>query len=284
MLNASDAQRTALTAAVQPVYDELNESGPWLGEIQALVGSSPAQTVSCESASSSQAPGNNETPIDGAWHACPTVQQILDAGGEQGEAQGNAGCTTMTFEGGVYLESGPQSAGPEPGRYSVDGNLLTIDRANGEHFVFTWTLLGDRLSLGDGPSGSISPAPMRAIPWDRGDGQSLSTPIDGVWAVCTTVQQIIDAGGEAGEAEQNAGCFTMTLRDGVFYEGGGREVGPRAGTYTVDGNLLTIQRDNGERFVFTWTLLGDRLSLDYGPPGSISPAPSRAAPFERISD
>jgi TRAP-type C4-dicarboxylate transport system substrate-binding protein len=289
VLNASDQQREALAAAEQPVIDQIDGSGSYLGEIRKVVGAQPAPAaVDCGSLASGGSPAT-QTPVDGVWKTCPTVQQIMDAGGDPAEADLNAGCSTFTFRGGVFQESGPQSAGPQPGRYSVAGNLLTIDRANGEHFVFTWTLLGDRLSLADGPAGSISPSPMRAIPWERtGDATAsaapaLKSPIDGVWSACPTAQQILDVGGDAGDAT-NAGCFTMTLRDGIYYEGSGQNVGPRAGTYTVDGNLLTIDRDNGEHFAFTWTRLGDRLSLDYGPAGSISPAPSRAVPFDRIGD
>jgi hypothetical protein len=145
----------------------LDELGPWLGEINALVGDAPVQAVSCGSATASAAPSPLQTPIDGVWRACPTVQQILDAGGDPGEAQGNAGCYTMDLHGGVFKEGGAAAADREAGRYSVEGNLVTFDRNNGERFVHTWDLLGDQLSFGKGPPGSISPAPLRAVPFDR---------------------------------------------------------------------------------------------------------------------
>jgi hypothetical protein len=76
----------------------------------------------------------------------------------------------------------------------------------------------------------------------------------------------------------------MDLHRGVFKEGGAAAADTLAGHYSVDGNLVTIDRNNGEHFVFTWTLLGDRLSFGRGPSGTVSPAPARALPFERVGD
>ena len=126
------------------------------------------QSIDCQGATATQQPSVAASAIDGVWRACPTVQQILDAGGEPGEAQHNAGCYTMDFHGGVFREGGGAAAADTlAGRYSVDGTLVTINRNNGERFVFTWVLLGDTLSFGNGPAGSISPAPVRAVPFER---------------------------------------------------------------------------------------------------------------------
>jgi TRAP-type C4-dicarboxylate transport system substrate-binding protein len=168
LVNATDEQRAALSAAVQPVTDQIAKTGPWLGEIQNLLGVRPPnQTVNCEGATVSPSPAGVATPIDGIWRACPTVQEILDAGGDPGEAAGNAGCYTMNFHEGVFREGGSASADSLAGTYSVDGNLLTINRNNGERFVLSWNLLGDKISLGKGPAGSVSPAPLLAVPFER---------------------------------------------------------------------------------------------------------------------
>jgi TRAP-type C4-dicarboxylate transport system substrate-binding protein len=168
LLNATDDQRAALAAAVQPVLDGIDQSGPWLGEIRALLGNeAAAESVTCQSLASTAPPSQGDTPIDGTWRACPTVQDILAAGGDPGEAAGNDGCYTMDLHGGLFKEGGSAAADTLAGHYSVDGNLVTFDRNNGERFVFTWTLLGDRLSFGHGPAGSISPAPVRALPFER---------------------------------------------------------------------------------------------------------------------
>jgi TRAP-type C4-dicarboxylate transport system substrate-binding protein len=108
------------------------------------------------------------TELDGRWQACPTVEDILAAGGEPVEARENAGCTTWTFHAGTFTESGPMAPSGQAGSYEVDGDMISVRRANGEEFVFRWSLFRGRLTFAD-PAipGAISPAPVRAVPWER---------------------------------------------------------------------------------------------------------------------
>ena len=116
-------------------------------------------------------PGQAHTPIDGGWSSCPTVDEIVAAGGDAGEARGNAGCVTLTFNGGVFTESGASAADSRPGSYALEGDQLTIQRADGERFVFTVSFFRDALVLSrpKDPKG-VSPAPWRALPFSRAGG------------------------------------------------------------------------------------------------------------------
>ena len=77
----------------------------------------------------------------------------------------------MSFDEGVFRETGAGAADARPGTYSVEDDQLTIRRANGELFEFTWSLYQDQLSMGLPASASaVSPAPIRALPWIRQEG------------------------------------------------------------------------------------------------------------------
>ena len=110
------------------------------------------------------------------------------------------------------------------------------------------------------------------------------TAVDGVWQSCPTEQDIKAAGGDPAEAKGNAGCTTLTLRDGVFRETGGSASTTLPGNYVVDGASITIHRSNGEVFTFTWSVTGDTLNLTKSPTaGAVSPAPWLAKPFQRTA-
>ena len=107
------------------------------------------------------------TEIDGRWEACPTEEDILAAGGEPGEARDNAGCTTWTFRAGTFTESGPMAPSRQAGSYEVDGDMITVRRANAEEFLFRWSIFRGRLTFANpGIAGAISPAPVIAVPWE----------------------------------------------------------------------------------------------------------------------
>jgi len=108
------------------------------------------------------------TELDGRWRACPTVEDILAAGGEPVEARENAGCTTWTFRAGTFTESGPMATSGQAGSYQVDGDMITIRRPNAEEFLFRWSLFRGRLTFANpGIAGAISPAPVIAVPWEQ---------------------------------------------------------------------------------------------------------------------
>lgn len=220
------------------------------------------------------------TQLDGAWQSCPTEQDIVAAGGGAGEARENAGCVTLTLSDGVFRETGASASTTLPGTYVVDGTNITIHRSNDEVFDFTWRVAGETLTLTESPkTGAVSPAPWLAKSFNRMAG---ATPVDGDWRACPTEAEIVAAGGHLDEAAGNAGCTTLTLRDGVFRESGASASTSIPGSYAVDGADLTIRRSNGEVFDFSWSLEGEMLSLSVSSkPGAESPAPWLAVPFVR---
>jgi TRAP-type C4-dicarboxylate transport system substrate-binding protein len=112
-----------------------------------------------------------------------------------------------------------------------------------------------------------------------------ATELDGRWRACPAEEDILAAGGEPVEARENAGCTTWTFRAGTFTESGGMATSRQAGSYQVDGDMITIRRPNAEEFVFRWSLFRGRLTFaDPGIAGATSPAPVRAIPWEQVSD
>lgn len=138
-----------------------------LERIQALKTSvEPAAAPRCAPSLPPSTPA--ATQLDGSWQACPTVEDILAAGGEPGEAEGNAGCTTWTFSEGTFTESGSMAISSAAGSYEVDGDVITVWRANGEEFIFRWSIFRGRLTFADrGVAGAYTPAPVLAVPWER---------------------------------------------------------------------------------------------------------------------
>jgi len=176
---ASAPDLAELRAAVEPVYSSLRKDAATSRAIDAIeaLKSSDSLSLSCGAiAGASAMPSASATdlvttPVDGAWTVCITEADVTAAGGDPEEARINAGCTTMSFERGVFREAGPGAADGRPGTYSVEADQLTIRRANGELFEFTWSLYEDQLSLGrPADATAISPAPIRALPWIRQEG------------------------------------------------------------------------------------------------------------------
>lgn len=171
---ASDADRAAMLAAFQPVYADLRKDAATSRAIDAITAlkTSPGAALSCPvDATASASTAATDTAIDGAWQTCPTEADIVAAGGDPGEAQGNAGCYTVTFDSGKFTESGNAAESSAVGSYAVDGDQVTMRRANGEVFAFTWSLYRDQLTLSEPKSAQgVSPAPMRALPFVRQGG------------------------------------------------------------------------------------------------------------------
>jgi TRAP-type C4-dicarboxylate transport system substrate-binding protein len=118
--------------------------------------------------------------------------------------------------------------------------------------------------------------------------------IEGTWQACPTEADILAAGGDLGEAHDNAGCLTFVFRRGAFTEspapGSFREspspgTSPSAGTYElVEPDVVVIHRANGELFSFRWAVFRGELVFQAGGPGAVSPAPIIAVPWVRLGD
>ena len=54
-------------------------------------------------------------------------------------------------------------------------------------------------------------------------------------------------------------------------------------TYKIDGDTVTFQRANGEKFVMRWAITGDQLTLTRDDSLGVGPTPYVIKPFTRRS-
>jgi TRAP-type transport system periplasmic protein len=133
---------------------------------------------------------------------------------------------------------------------------------------------------------------------EQAAGASTSSPLDGVYRVTTTAKDLLAAGTPAGDVvPENYGTSTFVFDRGRFAS---TQEDKQActwgyGTFAVKGNRVEwsftdgggIAPNNalnkpGEFFVFGWSLYRDTLTLT-AVPGAVSPEPTRAKPWQRIS-
>ena len=124
-------------------------------------------------------------------------------------------------------------------------------------------------------------------------GIGKATPIDGVYRVHTTPEDLRAAGASSGEVNpENYGSSKMVLDRGRVTQQ--QPAGDSAaGTYTVAGHTVTLtftrsaggpaRTRPGEVWYFGWSRYRDQLTL--APvPGKVSPVPMRAKPWRRIGN
>jgi TRAP-type C4-dicarboxylate transport system substrate-binding protein len=143
---------------------------------------------------------------------------------------------------------------------------------------------------------TAAPPETLACP-EQGEGPSPeSTPIDGVWRVTTTAEELV-AAGDPLPIPENYGEWVYAFDDGKFAFSQQAEDACTwgYGTYAVDGDKVewsfvdgggsspnNAVNKPGERFVFGWSRYRDTLTLT-GVPGEVSPPPFTAQPW-RLSD
>jgi TRAP-type transport system periplasmic protein len=120
-----------------------------------------------------------------------------------------------------------------------------------------------------------------------------ATPIDGVYVVHTTPEDLRAAGASEGEVmPENYGSSKMILDRGRLAQQ--QPAGyTAAGTYTVVGDTLTLtftrstggegRTRPGEVWEFRWSLYRDQLTLQRVA-GKVSPTPTLAKPWRRIGN
>jgi TRAP-type C4-dicarboxylate transport system substrate-binding protein len=124
-------------------------------------------------------------------------------------------------------------------------------------------------------------------------GIGKATPIDGVYRVHTTPEDLRAAGASSGEVNpENYGSSKMVLDRGRVTQQ--QPAGDSAaGTYTVAGNTVTMTYTRsagggartrpGEVWYFGWSRYRDQLT--FAPvPGKVSPLPMCAKPWRRIGN
>ena len=124
----------------------------------------------------------------------------------------------------------------------------------------------------------------------------VATPIEGTWQACDTRDELLAAirdpkrgdGALESDADEpaNYGCVTVRLDHGAFSASSAPTdfVPPQpAGTYTVNGNTVTIVTSSGELFDFTWSVFKDTLTFGQVT-GKTSPTPWVVKAFKRAGD
>jgi TRAP-type C4-dicarboxylate transport system substrate-binding protein len=142
-------------------------------------------------------------------------------------------------------------------------------------------------TAGAAPAVECAEAPMSPTP----SGAASPTPLEGAWEVCVTWDELLAAGADAGENNpENIGCHVLRFEgDRFFSYRPGSEPGSRGATLTSDGTFeivasaqsIAFDLENGERFVYTWSLFEDTLSfrkVSFGPTALV------AKPYTRSDD
>jgi hypothetical protein len=120
-----------------------------------------------------------------------------------------------------------------------------------------------------------------------------ATPIDGVYVVHTTPEDLHAAGASEGEVvRENYGSSKMVLDRGRMTQQQ-PEGDTAAGTYTVAGDTLTLtftrstggeaRTRPGKVWDFRWSLYRDQLTLKRVA-GKVSPTPTLAKPWRRVGN
>lgn len=97
------------------------------------------------------------------------------------------------------------------------------------------------------------------------EAAGAETAIDGTWAMSSTRAELASADVyDTGEINDgNWGTFTLDLRNGTGVETMENDAQSYRFdiAYHLDGDVLTVQRSNGEKFVMRWKLTGGQLVL-----------------------
>ena len=130
-------------------------------------------------------------------------------------------------------------------------------------------------------------------------GAGQPTPLDGVWTLETTREQLASVVPTEGDiVPENYGSWRFVLRRGKlrYTQSNGDAERWTTADYTVQGNTLTFTvtgyggeaptnsaEKTGEEFSFSWSLYRDRLTLK-PVEGKISPEPFLARAWTRVGD
>lgn len=92
---------------------------------------------------------------------------------------------------------------------------------------------------------------------------SATGVIDGIWTSTSTRAELVSTADPGEVNDGNWGTFTLDLRDGTGVETMTNDIESYRFdiAYHLDGDVLTVERDNGEHFVMRWKLVDDQLVL-----------------------
>jgi hypothetical protein len=120
-------------------------------------------------------PAAAATEIDGTWATSFTKEELMSSpllygglnGGEVNDE--NWGQLTFTFAQGRFVETqkNPVTTSSGDGTFNVQGDTITLKRANGEQFVMRWKLVGNQLTFSRDTTLGTGPTPFVVKPWTR---------------------------------------------------------------------------------------------------------------------
>jgi TRAP-type C4-dicarboxylate transport system substrate-binding protein len=172
---ASPADLAALRAAVQPVYDAL-EQDPLTRELIAAIrdvrAQLPAPNVpACDGRPS---PERDASSIEGRWRATPSAADLIAVGDNREEARVGRGAWVVEFRAGQFSARQLATGLEYSGTYELRGDILSADFDVCPGMVCTlisetrWSIYRDRLILTRIPGRPFSSVAV-ASPWARID-------------------------------------------------------------------------------------------------------------------
>jgi hypothetical protein len=115
---------------------------------------------------------------------------------------------------------------------------------------------------------------------------ATTTAIDGLWQASWTRDELENSPLLMGNGEvndENWGTLSISFDGGTATEtiSNNNQEHTDDFTYKIDGDIVTFQRDNGERFVMRWVIKGDQLTLARDDSLGVDPTPYVIKPFTR---
>jgi TRAP-type C4-dicarboxylate transport system substrate-binding protein len=176
--SASSQQLDALRQQLRPVVDEMSKDPGTKATIDAITAlkdpsAEPYVIAPCGTAASQPSPQSGPTALDGTWKMTDTRDELasspfLDDIGSLND--GNWGDFTLTFANGTFsaTQTNPIDSSTGSGRFTVDGDTVTMAGDDGSTFEFRWSIYKDTLTFKRDPTlPYAAPTPMLVKPWTR---------------------------------------------------------------------------------------------------------------------
>ena len=302
---AGAAGLKALRAAVEPVYARLEADETTrkaIARIRTLrtATGAPPDTASCADAGGAPAEPAGPSPIDGVYRSDITRSQLQGTPGyDAGEDNpGNTGHFRMELDHGRFAITGSDDGVDQRGTFSLDDGRIAFEWNGEGSFAYRWRLYRGALVLrktGEGPTF------FAVHPWRRaGDAPAIGerTPLDGVYELTLTRDEVSRRSGEADPPSENYGRFRFVISRGRIRYTQAAEGARRwtEGTFTVTGHTFEIRvtayggeapngaaEKTGEVFAYRWSRYRDRLQLERAP-GKVSPDGLTIHAWRRVGD
>jgi TRAP-type C4-dicarboxylate transport system substrate-binding protein len=318
-VDATAAQVAQLRSAFDPVYAWLRgypETATAIDRINAmhsgLEDAVTTETPSCQPTGGSSVEANSVTPLDGVFESNVTAQELLSHGSPDATPE-NIGHIVWVFDRGRVVQGQESKDGCTwgYGTFAVSGEQVTFDMINGggiapnnaqtkpgDHGVMAWNFYHDILTLTPTvperywikPMRRVQTTPTAALFSRRCPPPAAAFPIrtalDGTWRTTFSKADLAASPLNHDETnDENWGTQTLTFANGQFNQTETNLVksSSSAGTYTVRGDTLVMQVDNGEIFTMRWSIYKDTLTLRRDETLGVGPLPLVLKPWTRVA-